>query len=263
VIQANLEQLGQVRVTVKPGLDLPAVQLALDCVQQNAACLRSVAASSGVQVLVAPTLERKAGRLELTLVVFDARAKGGPRRATHVENGDTLTSATLDAIPDMLRKLFGLEPEKREAPAPAATPAQPGPREQTAVDWEPVTARPVSEVLVGPIVLASIGVVAIAGGVTASVLRNDSQDDYDDITSRETLSRSDADRADDKASEGTTQAALATVMYGVGAAAIVAAGIWFAAEMAGGKREEATTAFAPIVGRGELGVGIVHRGVGL
>src|SRR5262245_22571103 len=78
VIQANLEQLGQVRVTVKPGLDLPAVQLALDCIQQTAVCLKSVAANSGVQVLIASSLERKAGKLDLTLLMYDARTKGGP-----------------------------------------------------------------------------------------------------------------------------------------------------------------------------------------
>ena len=74
-LQAAVDALGVVRITVRPGLDLEAVQLAIDCVAQSVACLHSVAAQSGVQVLIAPTIVRTDSAVVLTLLQASMRGQ--------------------------------------------------------------------------------------------------------------------------------------------------------------------------------------------
>src|SRR5262245_12305266 len=49
VLPAALEELGVVNITARPGLDLNAIQIAIDCVDETVPCLRNVAAQSDVQ----------------------------------------------------------------------------------------------------------------------------------------------------------------------------------------------------------------------
>ena len=279
VVKAELERLETVRLSVQPGLDLEAVQLALDCVAQSAACLRSVAASSGVDVLIAPALVRKEARLELTLLYFDSRGGSPPRIVNHVQSGTTLSSATLDAIPAMLRELLGLPaaPAAGKSPAPAVGEPAPAPDTETKLAPELGAETPAQgaerRLPIAPIVLAGAGVLALAGGITTGLIANGTQDDYDALTHDQPLSRSAVDRARDKESAGKTQAVLTNVMVGAGAAAIVAAGVWLALELrapaesvqssARRSRPRSSTAWLPLVGPTQLGVGLVHRGASL
>jgi hypothetical protein len=106
-------------VVARPGMDLNAVQLALDCVSETAQCLRTVTTQNSADVLIAPALSRTAGELVLTLLRFDAR-NGEMRRSLHRQQGQSLNSTTLDAVPDMLRELFDLPPQSRQSKAAAA-----------------------------------------------------------------------------------------------------------------------------------------------
>jgi hypothetical protein len=258
-LQAALDKLGVVRVTVRPGLDLEAVQLAIDCVGESAACLHSVAAQSGVDMLIAPRLDRRGGVLAFTLLRFDARAETEgalPERVVRRQPGSTLQAALLDAIPGMLRELFGLAAVASDAPAPIAAP----PLAASDATHAPSSAHPL-ELPIGPIVLGGVGVLAIGGGIAAGLLSRSTRADYSKFSPQ---TESEVSAAYDKRSSFRTQAVIANVLYGVGAAALTAGAIWLVIELSDSHDGRAPdTALLPTLGPGQLGVTWVHRGVSL
>jgi hypothetical protein len=260
VIQATLEQLGIVRIVARPGLDLSAVQLVLDCVAETAQCLRAVTDQHGAEVLIAPSLARTSGELVLSFLRFDAR-DGEMRRVLHRQQGQALTSETLDAVPGMLRELFGLPEPKPAVEAPG------GPFE----DLTPMPEAPMEPPsqgganLVGPLVLGGVGLVAIGTGIGFGISYSGAQNDYDRITMNGVKTRAEADLANDAKDRGKTHAVVADVLYGVGGATLLAAGIWLAVELS--TTHEATpheqAKLQPWLGPHQVGFVFTHRGVGL
>jgi len=139
VILNALEETQAVYVTSRPGLDLGAALLALDCVSETEPCLRQLTAQNGTDVLVAPSVARAGGETVLTVMRFDSR-DGHIRRVLHRQPGTKLNSATLDIVPDMVRELFGL-PRTTEEPAAAAAgatkPSGKKPREEAQTQVPP------------------------------------------------------------------------------------------------------------------------------
>jgi len=132
VILNALEETQAVYVTSRPGLDLGAALLALDCVSETEPCLRQLTAQNGTDVLVAPSVARASGETVLTIMRFDSR-DGHIRRVLHRQPGSKLSSATLDLVPDMVRELFGL-PRITEEPAAAGTTSTPATNETKPAD---------------------------------------------------------------------------------------------------------------------------------
>jgi hypothetical protein len=257
-LQAALDALGVVRVTVRPGLDLEAVQLAIDCVAQSAACLHAVAAQSGVQVLIAPTIVRTDSALVLTLLRFDVRMDNGnaaPVRVARKQVGTQLKPELLDAIPSMLRELFGLSADQAAAPVAAAEPSAPP-------DELPVAAYTHQKpALTGPLILGSAGALLVAGGVVTGLVMQSTHSEYLKLPKS---TETEIDHAIQVSSRGQTQATVANVLYGVGAAAIVASAIWLAIELGNSsERNPSYTALVPALGPGQLGVSLLQRGPSL
>jgi hypothetical protein len=251
VIQAALEKLEVVNVTARPGMDLGAVQLAIDCVGETPACLRAVASQTGVQILIAPAIERTDKELVLTLLYFDALGDGELRRVVHRQEGGKLDQATLDAVPGMLRELFGLAAPASAAPAPGAQP-------ETAAQPEGAQAKRPS--LLGPLIVGGAGVALLAAGLVAGAVMKGTQSDYAKLPVTTKLQ---AQAASDKLKSGQGQARAANVLLGVGAAAMALGGIWLALEL--GKPEETPpqTALAPVLAPGMVGLTFSSRGRGL
>jgi hypothetical protein len=268
VLSSSIEELNVVRIVARPGLDLGAVQLALDCVAETAPCLQAVVSQSDAQVLIAPTLQRTSSELVLGLLRFDARS-GEMRRVARRQPGSVLGSALLDAIPGMVRELFGLPPPPpKPAPAPpkadssletgpASTEAEPMPE----APMEPPT-RPSS--VVGPILVGSAGVLVLGAGFIVGGLMKGNQSDYNKLLVSTPAA---ADRAADKRSTAKTEAAVANVLFGVGAAAVAAGGIWLAVQLTNrhpaDSSSDTDTAWAPMLGPGALGLVFTRRGGGL
>ena len=278
VISAAVDDLKVVKVVARPGLDLGAVQLALDCVAETPQCLRIVTTQHEAEVLVAPNLARIANELALTLLRFDART-GKTQRVLKRQPGQTLSSETLDAVPAMLRELFELPPEQEaEAPAPKV---EPKPTLQPREAISPTLSEPLPEppmeapgearkVPVGPLLLGGGGVVLIGAGLVMGLTVLSAEDSYEQAAAG-IDGIQDSDEAEQAVNEtngfkdtGETNAVLTNVFLGVGSAVVVASGIWLAVELLGRPRHEDTqTKLAPLIGRHELGLVLTHRGAGL
>jgi hypothetical protein len=274
VIQGAVEALGVVDISSRPGMDLGAVQLALDCVAETTHCLNSVTTQSGVQQLIAPTLQRTPTEMVLSVLRFDARGGGKMRRVVRRQAGRVLGAELLDAVPEMMRELFELPPaaKKKEPEVPLDSTGFPRPNDATEAPAPDASLTTLPEgpdeppswrVPAAPIVLGSVGLLVIGGGIAAGVLANNEEQKFNRLV---VDTRSDADAAEDTRSKGRTQAVLANVMFGVGGAAVLAAGIWLIADYANASsRRESfhVTSIRPIVGPQQLGLVLTHRGSSL
>lgn len=259
VIQAALEKLAVVKVTARPGMDLNAVQLAIDCVSETPQCLRAVANQTQAQILLAPSLQSTQSELVLSLLRFDA-SDGRMRRVLRRQPGSSLKSETLDAVPSMLRELFNIpEPEPQPAPVAADTSSkEPAGTTLPPIVEPPQDPAPSRPLPLGPFLLAGGGALVLGGGAIAGAIMLNTQDKYN---THPVKTERDVTTVNDLKDEAKTQAVIANVLYGVGGAMMVAGGVWLAVSLSQPARRDAwQTAVIPAVGPGQLGVAIVHRG---
>jgi hypothetical protein len=258
VIQAALEKLGVVNVAARPGMDLNAVQLAIDCVSETPQCLRAVANQTQTQVLIAPSLQNTSSELVLSLLRFDT-SDGQMRRVLRRQPGTSLKSETLDSVPSMLRELFNI-PEPQPQPPAVASDTTPHESETSLPPLveppqEPASSRPLP---LGPFLLAGGGALLLGGGAVAGAIFVNTNDEYN---TKKVSTERDVTAVKDLEDKAKTQAAIANVLYGVGGAMMVAGGIWLAVALSQpAQRDDWQTAVVPAVGPGQLGFAIVHRG---
>lgn len=278
VLQAALEDLGVVEIVARPGMDLGAVQLALDCVAETIRCLRIATEQSHAELLIAPSLQRTPSEVVLSVLRFDARGGGKMRRVLRRQSGQVLGAELLDQVPSMMRELFDLPPATKpppaapavavvplsaanpasppaaaqEAPAPASTPLPEGPMEPPTSHWR---------VPVAPLILGGVGVLTLAGGIVAGAMMQSTHSQYERLVVE---TKQDAQQADDLRSTGRTQATVANVLFGVGGAAVLAAGIWLLVDHQLASRREValtmTSELQPLLGPQQLGLVFTHRG---
>jgi hypothetical protein len=269
VVQSTLEDLGVVEIVSRPGMDLGAVQLALDCVAETIQCLRAATDQSHAELLVAPTLQRTPSELVLSVLRFDTRGQGKMRRVVRRQSGQVLGSALLDQVPSMMRELFDLPPaaKPQAAPAPMLAPAEEPPLavqevpspEPTRLAEGPMEA-PESHwrVPVAPLIIGGAGVLALTGGIIAGALMQSTQSQYDGLMVE---TKQDAERAAELRSTGQSQAVAANVLLGVGGAAIIGAGVWLLVDRSrAASRESQLSALSPWVGPRQLGLVFTQRG---
>jgi hypothetical protein len=263
VIHAALEHLNVVKIVAVPGMDLGAVQLAIDCVSETTHCLKAVAVKSRAKLLIAPTLQRTPTELVLSLLRFDVSDGGEMRRVLRRHSGRTVGPELLDAVPDMLRELFNLpkveQPAVAKAPPSATEAPAPAPELASIPDY-PYPTHSDGPSLVGPLILAGVGVAALGAGTTLGVVSKDRQSEYDHMRATvETAAQARA--AIDTRSAGETSALAANLLFVVGGAAIAAAGIWLAIEVS--DDSESTTAFSPMLGPHQVALVLTHHGASL
>lgn len=260
VIHAALEELHVVAIVAEPGLDLAAVQLALDCVAQTAHCLKAVAARERAQVLIAPSLQSLPDGLVLSVLRFDTR-QGELRSVVRRQRGRSVGPALLDAVPNMLRELFDLP--QQASPAETKRESPPSASEAFELKSTPTGLRDARGLPVGPLVLAGVGASSLAAALGVGVALKRSEADYDRVRSS-VDTKQDAQAAVDARARGRTEAALANVLFSVGGGALVGAVIWFALELnRGASTDSATASIRPIIAPSQLGVVFTKRGAWL
>lgn len=249
-VMSALRELHIAEVQPEPPLDLEAVQLALDCMDESARCLREVAKRSGARVVLAPSFTQRAGSYELSILYYDSEGDEAPRRAARRQAGAELAQATIDALPAMLRELFGVEAssgsESAAEPEASPTPAAPA---------EPASA-PASEARklpLGPLILGGVGVAAVIAGIAVGAAMESTQHDY---ASRMVTTAEQAASADAARKRGESQALAANVLLGVGAAAILAGGVWLASGLVKHADEPAQASVAPMLGFDRAGLSV-------
>lgn len=263
VIQAQLEKLNVVIVAARPGMDLPAVQLAIDCVSETPQCLRSVATQTQAQILIAPSLQSTPTELVLSILRFDT-SDNQMKRVARRQTGTAVKSETLDSVSSMLRELFNIpEPPPQPAVVAAETKGHDAKSSESETTLPPIIEPPQEpapspKLPLGPFLLAGGGALVLGGGAIMGAVMLSTQDDYNTL---KVNNERQASKADDLKDQARTQAAIANVLYGVGGAMIVAGGIWLAVALSQpGRRDDWQTAVVPAVGPGQLGFAVVHRG---
>lgn len=226
-LQAEVGKLDQVSVGAVPPLDLPSLQLALDCVGETPSCLSVATERSKVDGLLSPRLARTGGSIVLSLLLYNPEASSPMQVVTRSFPNDASEAEVIDGARALLRELFGVvEPAPVEEPPPAPTVA---PTEATLEPAPPLTAAAPEPArrpsLVLPIVLGAVGVGVIALGVGFGVASNNTESRYADAPLRPEDPEADAKHAEDLLSTARAQATIANVAFGIGAAGCVAAGV--------------------------------------
>jgi hypothetical protein len=226
-LQAEVGKLQKVSVGAVPPLDLPSLQLALDCVGETPDCLSVATERSKVDGLVSPSLARTGGSIVLSLLLYNPRASSPMHVVTRSFPNDTSEAGLIDGARKLVRELFGVpEPAPVEEPPPPAPTVAP-PEAMPEPTPPPPAAAPASEPeprqsLVLPIVLGAAGVAVLGLGVVVGVASNNTESRYADMRVR---TETDAGETDDLLSKAQTQSTIANIAYGVGAASCIAAGV--------------------------------------
>lgn len=232
VLQAEVGRMQQVSVAALPPLDLPSLQLALDCVGETPSCLAVATERSKVEGLLSPSLARSGGTLVLSLLLYNPRASSALQVVTRSFASDAAEAVVLDGAKSLVRELFGIaDPAAPPAPPPVEDPPAPVPTEPPveASPAEPtlqLTAAPPeptqSQSLLLPIVLGGAGVAVIGAGIGFGVASNNTEARFADMR---VTDEAEAQEAEDLLSRARTQTAIANVAFAVGAASCIAAGV--------------------------------------
>ncbi len=256
VIGSGLGEIANVTIAARAAVDLPSFLFAIDCPGETIDCLKAAATQSEAEGVVAGSLRIDGADIVFTLVRFDPK-QTAPVRAERRYTGAGIGERALSDVRDMLTELFqsgvpaaGSETVPAATPVPAAeassplTSASPPPR-----------ARPLP---ILPIVIGGIGVALVGTGVVFGVLKNASEDEFADERPNEqptnALGRASADRATEAFDRAETQAVISNVMFGIGAGALIGAGVLFYWQMREQRSGEARVAVTPALGTRIVGL---------
>lgn len=213
VVLSELRTVGSIEITARPSLDLPAMQLAIDCEGEVAECMAAVVREAGVEGLVAPILRRDGDQVLVTLLYYSAE-DNRIQDVTRTLTGRSVAQAMLDAVPAMVREIFK---SPSETP-PAETPEALAQSERT----EARSANAPSKFLrILPWALGGAGVAVLGVGIGLGASSQSLESDYKKAP---TESRGDVNRALDTLDKAERRALSANVLFGVGSA-LVASGI--------------------------------------
>ena len=201
--------------TVAP-IDYAEIQLTVGCSDEGRQCLAAIAQMVQVDAVVVRHLVIEPGKATLTLVHFDATASDEPAHAEQIVEGANPAQALTDAVPSLVRKLFGI-PEPVTASAPAAQSS--GPRR---ADYEANPAGNQAEARgpsIGALTWISLaaGTGILAGGLVIGAIAQSENDDWQQM---KPTSVEDAQRIDTEFKPIETKGLVATIMIPTGAAVL-------------------------------------------
>jgi len=232
-LHAELGHLGAQLVVSQPALDLPSLQLALDCVGETPSCLASVAERTQSDLIIAPSIIHTDQSVTLSLLLYDP-ARASPIRVVTRRFANNVTEdVMLTGVPSLMRELFGLSAP--EQPSAAAN-GKPAPARSQSASAAAVAApsKPGPSLLL-PIALGSAGAVFLGAGIAYGVAAKNAQDSYAHM---QISTPADAERAAKRYQSAQNNARMSNVALGVGAATLAAGAIVFTLQHLGGKEPE-------------------------
>ncbi len=216
VIRTRLSELavgGEIESSPLVWRDL---ELAAGCVGEDAACYSVVAAQLGVDELVLASIDVSGEDCVVELVRW--RAAGVSRRVLEA-HGPRVRFAILDRVAPALRELYELP----EAPRVETT--------EPVQIQAPTVAPPARGVdPIGPITLGVVGLASVAAGLALMVAFDGSRAAW---VSGPTSTMRDVDLLLDAHQRAERELLGAEIVFGVAAAAIVAAAVWLVVELTG------------------------------
>ncbi|MET0387848.1 MAG: hypothetical protein ABW321_17885 [Polyangiales bacterium] len=215
VLHAELDKVPLVRVVAQPALDLPSLQLALDCVGETPSCLAVATERTQASGLVAPTITRTDSAVVLSLLLYDPRRASPMQVVTRRFPGKETDESVLKSVAALVHELFGLPPPEPPPEAAAVKPesdAVPAP-----LPTEPPEVADDKPSWVLPIVLGATGVALLGVGIGVGVA---SQSDEKDYLARRPTTNAQANAALDVYDRAERNALFANIAMGVGAAAL-------------------------------------------
>jgi hypothetical protein len=249
VLVSNLHELAQVSVATRPALDLPATQLAVDCVGQTRDCLRVVSQQSGTDGLLSPELQLAGQETVVTLLYFDSRDEGELRSVTRRYSGSDVERLALDDVPSMVRELFGI-PEPPRSVLDTSFAVDTGPPRESA--WPAL-----------PVTLTATGLVLLGVGAGFGLAANATERKYADVPVKDATSpataRELAAEADDLYAKADQQALVCNILLGVGGATLLTGATLWIVHLSNRREPEQHLSLAPRLGPGELGLRVDGR----
>lgn len=239
VLQTEIGRVSAVSIAAVPPLDLPSLQLALDCVGETQSCLDAALRRSKVDALLSPALARSEGALVVSLLRYDPQQSSPLQVASRRLASDAQDARVFEAAAQLVRELFPTPaaPAEPELPAtePVVPPSAPEPAVEAPAAPPPSAARlntdphagPDSKAapsLLLPLALGAAGVSALAIGIGFGVASNASEDRYAHTS---IANEANAQVASDRLGSARAQSTVANIALGLGAAACVAAGVVF------------------------------------
>jgi hypothetical protein len=252
VVSSALSEVARVEVVARPALDLPSMQLAIDCVGETADCLRAAARQAEAESLLAPSVQRDGDAVTVSFLHFDPEA-GAARTVKRRYAGERIGEQALSGVDAMLVELFGAnEPAIRPTDAAPATAApEPGAPPPTAAVSAPA---PKAKLPIVAIVLGGVGVALIGTSIALGAMANSNDDAYlKSLPDTEV----EVDQATAKEDSARSQALVSNITLGLGAAALVGAGValyWQLKERKSDSSTPARVALSPRVAPRELGL---------
>jgi hypothetical protein len=261
-------------------VDFEAVQLGLDCAEENTRCLRQAADELSVDALFVATLSRQNDSSSLRVLYFDV-SRGEPRSVTRSRPAAGSERKWRSELPAMLSELLAVSPQASAAvdaaPAPAPIPA---PAADTGADPSkpPADAAPIEPertateadsaahdaetspgwfeaMPTGALLLGAGGLAAITSGLVVGAIARATESMYRE---RVIDSPMQAEAAERDRARGEREVLIANLLLGTGAAALVGAAVWLVVDHQASDRR-GPTALAPTLGPDGAGLVLAGR----
>jgi hypothetical protein len=214
----DLSGIGGIASPVVSPVDYAEIEIGVGCSDDFRACLLAITRAVRVDALVLRRLSVDAqGQGHLELTYFEVASRDAPASVQATAPAAQLKPALVEAVPELVRRLFGIE----EVAQPAAPPTP------EAAAATPTPSSPSRSVALAPERDAGVStatwVVLAAGGATLTagiVIGWTAQQDFRDWKQTPVQSRADADAARSSYEGIRTRAIAADVLMPVGAVAI-------------------------------------------
>jgi hypothetical protein len=228
--------------TVSP-IDYAEIQLTVGCSDEGRQCLSAIAQMVQVDAVVVRHLVVEPGKVTLTLTHFDATASDEPARAEQVSEGPDASKAAVDAVPSLVRRLFGI-PEPVTA-APLSNAAAPAPLGGAlGVDASmPPEHGPRVGVLTWVTLAAGSGI--LAGGLAVGA---SAQSSFDAFKKSDVKTEADAMRANTKFDSVKSKALVANILIPSGAAVMALGATLLVLDLTRGAEKGPRLALQPLHG---------------
>ncbi len=194
--------------TVSP-IDYAEIQLTVGCSDDGRECLASIAKMVQVDAVIVRKLSVTAEGATLSLLYFDASVADEPARADESAQGNVAGALLRDAVPTLVRRLFGI-PE----PVVAAPESEPGPMAEPGATQRGTPAEDSGGVGAFTWITLAAGTGVLTAGIVVAASATSSFEDYKKapITSEDEL-----ERANSKLESANTKGLVASVFIPSGA----------------------------------------------